>query len=76
MNDKTKLMVIKIGCLFMSVFYLAFLVTFYVGFFNGGQILVTLNDFGEMYIEAFVYLPISAFVIVFAMVLLSKMKVD
>jgi hypothetical protein len=76
MNDKTRLMIVKIGFLLSFVFYLTLMLTFYVAFFNGGAVIVTLNEFGEMYIEAFVYLPLSSFVIMLALALLFKLKVD
>jgi hypothetical protein len=50
--------------------------TFYVGFFNGGEVLLVLNQFGEMNSEGTVWLPIAMFLIIFAFALCLRTKVE
>lgn len=64
MNDKTRLRLIKIGYLVSVAFSLCMVLTFYYAFFvGGGELLIKLNAYGEMFIEAFVYIPIGLFLI-------------
>lgn len=77
MNDKTRLRLIKIGYLVSVAFSLCMILTFYYAFFvGGGELLITLNTFGEMNIEAFVYLPIGLFLILMGYVLLLTVSTE
>lgn len=77
MNDKTRLRLIKIGYMVSIAFSLCMILTFYYAFFvGGGELLITLNAFGEMYIEAFVYLPIGLFLILMGYGLLLTVSAE
>jgi hypothetical protein len=58
-----------LGCF---CFFLLEMLTFYLGFFNHGSILIVLNQYGEMTSEAFVWFPISLILILYGLILALK----
>lgn len=77
MIDKTRLFIIKAGFFMAVALSLVLCFVFYVGFFlSHGQVLITLNDFGEMNSEGTVWLPVAMFLIFFAFGLCLRLKVE
>jgi len=74
-TNKLKKYIITLGLVISLMVYGTMVYTFYLGFLNGGQVTIILNQYGEMNIEAFLYIPFILVYLIIALYVAIKQKI-